>query len=73
MSRCPTCIHTRPDGDCGHPAVSPFEGEPPTREGCAILDWLADRDAVTMRDPATGRVLVRRGSDCPGRSRPGAA
>jgi hypothetical protein len=73
MTRCPACIHARPDGDCGHPAVAPFEGEPPTRAGCDILDWLADRDAVTMRDPATGRVLVLRGADCPGRSRPGAA
>lgn len=58
---CPTCEHgvTR----CLHPLVAPFDGEPPSRLGSAIVDWRADHVRPASKDASAPR---RGAPPCPG-------
>lgn len=58
---CPTCTHG--PTPCNHPLVAPFEGEPPSEQGAAVVAWCADN---VRAHPKTNRVQIRSGRQCPG-------
>lgn len=58
---CPTC--TFGGSCCTHPLVAPFDGEPPTRLGSAVVDWRADHVRPVSKDASASR---RGAPPCPG-------
>lgn len=62
--RCRHCPHG--PRACNHPKVQPFEGEPPSRLGSAIVDWWIDHP-----QHAQGRTPGEPSRPCPGAQQEG--